>query len=112
VANEENKPLSEVISVNEALKEFAAKDAGFKQYAERYEDISTDLKVRRMYAVWTEGMSALDQARVEGLDEGGNEKARKIARNLLDAGTSIEFISTMTELSVEEIEDLRKEINN
>jgi predicted transposase YdaD len=61
-------------------------------------------------------MSALEQARVEGIEEGiekeGNNKARKIARNLLMLGNPTELVSTVTELSIEEIEELRKETNS
>jgi hypothetical protein len=34
------------------------------------------------------------------------EKAREIAINLLQAGLEVEFISKMTDLSIEEIEEL------
>ncbi|MDR1542699.1 MAG: PD-(D/E)XK nuclease family transposase, partial [Clostridiales bacterium] len=59
----EKAPIEEVVAMSEALTEFARRDAGFSQYAERYEKISSDENVRRMYNIWTEGMSALDQAR-------------------------------------------------
>ena len=101
----ENKPLGEVIRLNSVLTEFAAKDEGFKQYRERYDEISTDQKVRRMYAIWTEGMSALDQARVEGFEEG----IIKIARNLIKLGNTTDMISSITELPTEKIEELRNE---
>jgi hypothetical protein len=100
-----------VININSALKEFAAEDAGFKQYAERFDEISSDQQVRRMYAIWTEGMSALDQARVEGHEEGSDERAIKIARNLIKLSNSTDTISVATELSAEKIEELRNEID-
>jgi hypothetical protein len=69
-AQNENKSLGEVIKMSDALSEFAEQDAGFKQYTGRYEQISSDLQVRRVYAMWTEGMSAIDQAKMEGREEG------------------------------------------
>jgi len=100
-SHEENKPLGEVVKMDPVLTEFAAKDEGFKQYMERYETISTDQKVRRMYAIWTEGMSALDQARVEGKEE--------VAFNLIRLSNTTDMIAAVTGLSTERIEELRKE---
>ena len=111
VSHEENKPLGEVIRMDPVLAEFAEKDEGFKQYAERYEEISTDLNVRRMYAIWTEGMSALDQARTEGIAEGKEEERIEIARSLIELGSSTEIIILATKLPVEKIEELREEYN-
>lgn len=51
--------IKDVISMNDALKEFAESDPGFQQYADRYEKISDDLHVRKMYAIWTGGLGAL-----------------------------------------------------
>jgi flagellar biosynthesis/type III secretory pathway protein FliH len=76
-AENENKSLGEVIKMSDALSEFAEKDTGFKQYAGRYEQISSDLQVRRVYAMWTEGMSAIDQAKAEGIEEGREEGIEK-----------------------------------
>ena len=111
VSHEENKPLGEVIGMNPVLTEFSEKDEGFKQYTERYEEISTDLNVRRMYAIWTEGMSALDQARSEGIAEGKEEERIEIARSLIKLETSTEIIIIATKLPVEKIEELREECN-
>jgi len=69
-ATDENKHIGEVVNTNAALKQFSQEDAGFQQYTERYEEISDDMRVRRMYNIWTEDMSALEQAHVEGVDEG------------------------------------------
>jgi hypothetical protein len=66
----ESITMKEVIQMEPALKSFAETDAGFAQYTERYEDISRDDRIRLQYAMWTEGMSALDQARFEGKSEG------------------------------------------
>ena len=80
------------------------------------DEISTDLNVRRMYAIWTEGMSALDQARIEGIEEGkeeGREEGREeerieIALNLIKLGTSADIVAIATKLPAEKIEELQK----
>ena len=91
--------------MNSVLAEFADKDEGFKQYVERYQEISRDQKVRRMYAIWTEGMSALEQARAEGKEE----ERIEIARDLIRLGIVTDVISTVTKLTPEKIEELRNE---
>ena len=120
--------LGEVIRMNPVLTEFAENEEGFKQYMKRYEEISSDQKVRRMYAIWTEGMSALDQARAEGEKKGraegkeegraeGREEGReeaniKTARKLIKFGNTTDMISSLTELPPEKIEELRNEADN
>jgi predicted transposase/invertase (TIGR01784 family) len=48
----------------------------------------------------------LVEGRAEGLVEGQVQQARKIARNLLEAGLDPEKISQMTDLSITEIREL------
>lgn len=45
-----------------------------------------------------------ETGRAEGRAEGSQEKALEIAKNLLEAGMSIEQVSQMTGLSVDEVE--------
>jgi hypothetical protein len=52
--------LTEVIRMSAVLQEFMKVDNGFSQYAERYEEVSTDLAVRRQFAAWTAEMDKLD----------------------------------------------------
>lgn len=48
----------------------------------------------------------LEQGRAEGRVEGENQKAVKVARKMLAAGMDIDTVSSMTELTVEEIKGL------
>lgn len=48
----------------------------------------------------------LEQGRNEGLAEGAEQEKRKIAKNLKQAGISIDVIAENTGLSAEEIEAL------
>ena len=129
-ADSENKSIREVVTTNTALKQFAEEDIGFRQYTERYETINDDIQVRRMYNIWTEGMSALEQVRIEGQDEGikigreegrlegrleGHEEGRaeslvEVAMNALKQGLTVETISSFTMLSKEKIEEIKKSI--
>ena len=112
--------------MNDALTQFAQEDIGFQQYTERYEEISDDMRVRRMYNIWTEDMSALDQARTEGRDEGRTEGLTEgriegriegrtetlfdVAVAALKQGLSIDLISSLTSLPVEKIEEIKSSL--
>ena len=105
-----------------ALQEFTKNDSGFEQYADRYEEVSGDLAVRRQFAAWTAEMDKLDIVRMlslneglvkgkaEGLAEGKaigeREKTMKDARNLLSLGVEPEIIAKAVELSLEEVLEL------
>ena len=49
---------------------------------------------------------AREAGRVEGLAEGGHNKAKEIAANMLSAGISIEQVAQFTGLEISEIEKL------
>jgi len=72
-AHIENKSVQEVVSMTKGLQAFAERDAGFRQFNDRYETVSADPKTRHEYAMWfnealrEEGMLAW--ARQEGRDE-------------------------------------------
>ena len=94
-----------------ALQEFVKNDSGFEQYADRYEEVSGDLEVRRQFAAWTAEMDKLDIVRALGVAEGEargkaegeKERAVKDARNLLSLGVSPEIVAKGVELSLEEV---------
>ena len=121
-ATENNRFIREVVNMNDALTQFAQEDTGFQQYTERYEEISDDMRVRRMYNIWTEDMSALDQARTEGRDEGRTEGRIEgriegrtetlfdVAVTALKQGLSIDLISSLTSLPVEKIEEIKSSL--
>ncbi|MCL2356748.1 MAG: Rpn family recombination-promoting nuclease/putative transposase [Defluviitaleaceae bacterium] len=72
-AHLEKKTVREVVTMTPELQAFAEKDAGFRQFYERYETVSANPETRREYVAWfnealrLEGM--LDWARQEGRDE-------------------------------------------
>ena len=49
----------------------------------------------------------MENAREEGIEQGSKEKQTEIAKNMLAKGTDIEYISEVTYLSKEEIENLK-----
>ena len=59
--------------------------------------------------IFKDKVSALNKARREGIDEGSNERALKIARNLLETGMTEEQIAELAELGIEEIKRLKEE---
>ena len=72
-AHTEKKTVQEVVSMTPGLQAFAERDAGFRQFNDRYEIVSADPETRREYAMWFDealrekGM--LDWARQEVRDE-------------------------------------------
>ena len=51
----------------------------------------------------------IEEGRIEGIEEGSKQKAYEIAKKMLKKGNSIKDICDITGLSIEEIEELRKE---
>src|SRR5690606_7697091 len=51
-----------------------------------------------------------EKGRVEGLEEGIEKGRKEVALELLKEGVSIEFIKRTTKLTVDEIEELRKQL--
>jgi len=57
-------PLTEVITfIMSELKKFEENDEGFGQYTDRYEEVSSDIAVRRQLAAWSDEMDKLDIVR-------------------------------------------------
>ena len=110
-ATNENKHVREVVNMNAALKQFSQEDTGFQQYTERYEEINDDMRVRMVYNIWTEEMSALEQVRAEAVDEGikiGLDKSMLEAATIaLEQGLSIPLISIITKLPIDRIEEIK-----
>ena len=94
-AHLEKKTVREVVLMTPGLQAFAEKDAGFRQFNDRYETVSADPETRREYAMWfdealrTEGM--LDWVRQEVKDE-YKQKILNSARVMKNEGVSNEII--------------------
>ena len=63
-AHKEGKTVREVIEMTPALQEYAERDAGFKQYSDRYDFALMDPKILKEYVSW-----AQDRMREEGMKE-------------------------------------------
>ena len=100
--------LTEVIKMSAALKEFIKSDAGFEQYADRYNEVSSDLEVRRRFAEWTAEMDKLDIMKAVGI----KEKAVKAAQNLLSLGVAPDIVAKGVELPLEEVLELAQQITD
>ena len=99
------------------LLAFADRDAGFRQFIDRYETVSADPQTRREYAVWfdealrEEGM--LDWARQEGRNEVRDEYEQKrkndslsAARVMKSRGVPLDVIAEAYPSLADEIETL------
>ena len=108
-AHNENKTVQEVVAMTTELQAFAERDAGFKQFNDRYETVSADPDTRREYAMWVneamrqEGM--LEWARQEGLEEGRRETLSAI-QVMKSAGIPVELIIKAFPSLTDEIENL------
>jgi len=91
-----------------ALQEFVKNDQGFGQYTERYEEVSSDLAVRRQFAAWSAEMDKLDIVRAIGEAEGEKKKAVDAARKLLSSGVDPDIIAKCVDLTLEEVLELGK----
>ena len=96
--------------MNAALQEFVKVDNGFEQYAERYEDVSSDLAVRRQFAAWTAEMDKLEIWKAIGVAEGieiGELKSlvKSIHKKTLKNKSREQIIDGL-ELDIKEIEIL------
>ena len=84
---------------------------------DKLERLAEDDKFRTDYNVELVRRKEINSARLDGYDDGYNNgydvgaKAREkeIAKNLLNIGISIEVVSESTGLSIEKLEELKKE---
>ena len=94
------------------LLEMAEKEnKTIKEAKEYYEVLTGEAELKRLAEIRLmsalEEQSALDTAREEGIKEGIEQNKRKIAKELLKLGMNIEDIQKVTNLTKEEIEQLK-----
>jgi len=89
------------------LQEFVKNDKGFSQYSERYEEVSGDMAVRRLFAAWTAEMDKLDIAK----ELGKQEKAIEDAKRMLLKGFSPEITADCVDLPLIEVQELLQQID-
>jgi predicted transposase/invertase (TIGR01784 family) len=86
---------------------------GLKEVEKKLKVEKMEPTAKKQYQKYVEDMrisrSALDTARYEGRSEGRAEEKRQIVLNCFKQGSSLEFISSITGFSVEEVEGILKE---
>ncbi|CAA6819703.1 MAG: Unknown protein, partial [uncultured Sulfurovum sp.] len=105
--------LSQLQEIPQALKGDVIEKAFEKAEFINLPKVEQD-KYHKNLKVYRDLINSLDtaheQGKVEGKIEGQMEEKIKIAKKLMNADMSVDFISETTGLSVEEIEDLRREL--
>ena len=76
---------------------------------DKLEKLAEDDKFRTDYNVELVRRKEINSARLDGYDAGAKNEKFSIAKNLLNIGISIEVISESTGLSIEKLEELKKE---
>ena len=117
---------AKIDNLSEVLKEFVENDEGFGQYTDRYEEVSSDIAVRRQFAAWTAEMDKLDIVRAlgksegkaeglaegkaeglaEGKAEGKAEEKIESAKRMLLKGLSPEIVAECLDLPLSQIQEL------
>ncbi|MDR1785329.1 MAG: Rpn family recombination-promoting nuclease/putative transposase [Spirochaetaceae bacterium] len=101
-AHQEKKTIQEVLDMEPKLKPFAEKDAGFKQYRERYDRVTSSRKVRDEYFRWID-----EQLHEAGLFQGGKLEGKlEAAKNFLAMGLSTEQVVKGTGLPLADVKAL------
>ncbi len=106
------------------MEMLAKKNNDIKKAYDILQIISKDEKARMAYeareAEVRDQLIRIKSAREKGIEEGiekgiekgETEKAIKVAKNLLKMGISIKQVAEATEIAVEKVEEIRKEISN
>ena len=76
---------------------------------DKLEKLAEDDKFRTDYNVELVRRKEINSARLDGYDAGAKNEKFSIAKNLLNIGISIEVVSESTGLSIEKLEELKKE---
>ncbi len=94
----------------EAVKElkYFSEDDVARYWADMYEKAERDRRAERSYAI----KEARREARKLALVEGEKKEKQKIALSMLQAGMELALISKFTNLSLEEITNLQKQLSN
>ncbi|MCL1794424.1 MAG: Rpn family recombination-promoting nuclease/putative transposase [Oscillospiraceae bacterium] len=116
--------LGNGLELSEALKKAVKeciKDNVLREFLERYGSdvvnmLSMEFNLADAQRVWKkdgilEGRKeGIKEGRIEGRIEGEQNKAIKVAENMLKRGMSIEDVANDTELSIEQVEQIAKKI--
>lgn len=98
------------------MEMLAQKNENIKKAYDLLQIISQDEKARMVYearqAELRDQMTRIKTAEEKGKAEGANEKALKIAENLLRMGLNVDQVVTAAEVTVEEVNNIKKLITN
>ncbi|WP_246637614.1 Rpn family recombination-promoting nuclease/putative transposase [Crassaminicella profunda] len=115
IARDENEAITQWMEFidaksREVMEMLSQKNKDIKKAYDMLQVISKDEKARMAYeareAEIHDQMTRIETAR----EEGANKKAIKIAQNLLKMGFVIEQVAQASELSVEEVEEIKKKM--
>ena len=99
----------------EELDKMAVRNAALESAVCKYKKLTADERIRMIAEekekAWKDRQAEIKAAKEEGLEQGEemgrNEREIEIARNLLNSGMDVEFVSRNTGLSEKEIEKLK-----
>ena len=96
-------------------EEIQARNKALKQASEKLDTLSHDEKMNRLAELREKAIISertnLNASYNKGLQEGIEKKNLEVATKLLKENMSIEFIQKITDLSINEIEELKKNLN-
>ena len=104
----------------EELEELMDMDADIRKAEEKIEYLSSDPKALALYKARERSLheranmisSAKEEGREEGREEGAKEKAVKLAENFLKMGFTAEQVAEGSELPLEKVIELKKQMSN
>ena len=117
-SNEEETFMAMMVAdLYEEMREIANGCEEALYIVDKLERLAEDDKFRTDYNVELVRRKEINSARLDGYDDGYNngydvgakEREKEIAKNLLNIGISIEVVSESTGLSIEKLEELKKE---
>lgn len=88
-----------------------AQDAAIKKAYKVLRDLSNDPEIVRLAGLRDKAIqdeiSNMNVVKAEGKQEGKQEEKFDVVRRMLKAGSSVEFISQITDLTIEEVSKLK-----
>lgn len=95
-------------------------DADIKKAEEKIKYLSSDPETLALYKARERSLheranmisSAKEEGREEGREEGANEKAIKLAKNFLKMGLTVKQVAEGSELPLEKVIELKKQMSN
>jgi len=106
VNNPKGKRILSIISCDEEELESAIGDGYVERIKEEVKKLSKDEKYFNFLTVEEDDKLYINSVKQEEYDKGVEQKTIEIAKNMLNKGTDISFISEITGLSIEDIKKI------